>query len=247
MQERRIRRLPRLFGAVGATAVCVSLVGLGASASSPPFSNGQPKVAASVSERETAGPGALPDIPSEGVTATARSVQPGLVPDPLGAKPAVAQPAATGTPPAAPLADLRRSSAAFEAAAGKASAPGPRPAPDPDLHPPMPDFTGVARGTALGELQGRFDEFAHNQWMQTGSVSFSGTERVETVKVGGIPTHRYSVCVDSSAIEIRDAAGAVVLPAAPAGTRKALNTYDIQQQKGTWVVVDHSFPNSASC
>ncbi|WP_461172297.1 hypothetical protein M1D93_15055 [Arthrobacter sp. Z1-9] len=111
----------------------------------------------------------------------------------------------------------------------------------------MPDFAGVASGAALGELTGRFDEFAHSQWVQTGSVTATGTERVEVVKVGGIPTHRFSTCIDSSGIEIRDAAGVVVLAAAPAGTRKAVNIYDIQQQQGTWVVVGHSFPDSPAC
>jgi hypothetical protein len=53
--------------------------------------------------------------------------------------------------------------------------------------------------------------------------------------------------MDSSAVEIRDTAGAVVLAAAPAGKRTATNIYDIQQHNGKWVVVAHSFPDVAAC
>jgi hypothetical protein len=112
----------------------------------------------------------------------------------------------------------------------------------------MPDFTGVARGAALGELQARFQEFQHNDWVVSGSVKATGTEKVVNVfLLDGVPTHRFSTCLDSSSVEIRDTSGAVVLAAAAPGTRTATNIYDIQQQAGKWVVVGHSFPNSAAC
>lgn len=236
----------RLAKAIGAAAGCAILVGVGVSGSSaPPSLVAQPAALAAGVDRQALQLEVPADVRNGALPAAGEDAQAAV--NPLIAPiPAAQQPAAPGTP-AAPIADLRRASIAFEAAAGKASAPGARPAPDPDSRPPMPDFTGAARGVALGELQARFDEFAHNEWVQTGSVTATGTERAEVVTIGGVPTHRFSTCIDSSAIEIRDAAGVVVLAAAPAGTRKAMNTYDIQQQKGIWVVVGHSFPDSAAC
>ena len=148
--------------------------------------------------------------------------------------------------PAAPIAELRRASAAFEAAAGKVSAPVTPPGVE-KPEPVMPDFAAVARGSALGELQARFHEFQHNEWVQTGSVKVTGTGKVEVLLVDQVPTHRFSSCLDSSGVEIRDTAGAVVLPAAPPGTRTAINIFDIQQHDGKWVVVAHSFPDVAAC
>lgn len=250
----------RIVSAVGAAAACAVLVGAGVSASSaPPAAEARAAVAAAVDHQslQAAGSaelltGALPAAGNEAQSAVSPLMAPNTTAQqpaaqqPAAQQPAVQQPAAP-EPGAAPIADLRKASAAFESASGKASAPGARPSRDPDARPPMPDFTGAAFGAALGELQARFDEFAQNEWVQTGSISVTGTERVEVIRVAGVPTHRFSTCVDSSAIEIRDSAGVVVLAAAPAGTRKALNIYDIQQQKGTWVVVGHSFPDSAAC
>jgi hypothetical protein len=261
-----LRRRPGVASAIGVAAVSAVLVGLGTPASSAPRSaEAQQAVVAVVSENQVE-PGRVTPLPApdpveqppaeppQPEQPPAEQPQPAQQPaeqpqpaQPPAERPQPAQqPAEPGTP-ASPVADLRRASAAFEAAAGKASAPGARQANDPDALPPMPDFTGVAAGVALGELQARFDEFANNEWVQTGSIQVAGTERVEVVSIGGVPTHRFSTCVDSSGIEIRDSAGAVVLAAVPAGTRKAINTYDIQQQKGTWVVVGHSFPDSAAC
>jgi hypothetical protein len=111
----------------------------------------------------------------------------------------------------------------------------------------MPNFADVAVGAALGELQGRFDEFQHNDWVQTGSANVIGAGKVEVVRLGGILTHRFAICVDSSGVEIRDTSGTVVLAAVPPGTRTATNIYDIQQHKGQWLVAGHSFPDAAAC
>ena len=233
---------PRVIGIFGAVAASALLAGI---AVNPPSAL-QSSEAQPVGSTELGG-GVLLGR-SDTQPAVDSPVAPNVAVAPNAAVQQVAQqqPAAPGSS-AAPIAELQRARAAFEAAAAKASAPGPRPAPDPDSRPAMPDFTGAAAGAALGELQGRFDEFAQNEWVQTGSVKVTGSERVEVVKIGGVPTQRFSTCIDSSAIEIRDAAGVLVLAPAPAGTRTAMNVYDIQQQKGTWVVVAHSFPNSAAC
>lgn len=227
------------IGALGAVAAGALFAGLAVSAPSAPSTPQAPDSQPAASTE--LGAGVL-----LGGNGTQTAVNTPLAPNAAAQQVAQQQPAAPGAS-AAPIAELQRARAAFETASAKASAPGPRPDLDPDSRPPMPDFTGAAVGSALGELQGRFDEFAQNQWVQTGSVKVTGSERVEVVKIAGVPTQRFSTCIDSSAIEIRDVAGSVVLAAAPAGTRTALNMYDIQQQKGTWVVVAHSFPNSAAC
>lgn len=246
MPELGRRGRPRIASAIGVAAVSVFLVGLGAPASSAPrLPEGQPASAALAFEQQAIQPGTSTDIGSVVVPAAPNAVQPQAAKQPVTPTPAAERPAAPGEP-AAPIAELRRASAAFEAAAGKASAPGPRPAPGaPD--PAKPSFTDVAIGAALGELQGRYDEYQHYGWVQTGSANLTGTERVEVVRVDGVPTHKFAICVDSSAVEIRDASGAVILAAAPPGTRTATNIYHIQQHKGTWLVSGHSFPDAAAC
>jgi hypothetical protein len=255
--DRTTRRRPAVASAIGVAAVSAILVGLGAPASSAPRSSESPAVAAVVSEQQAHQTGAKTEVrPGEAPVAVSE-IEPGAAKQPLVLQPAAPEgpvapeeQVATETPaapetPGAPIADLKRASQAFEAAAGKASAPGARP--DPDTLPAMPNFTDVALGAALGELQARFDEFAHNEWMQTGSAVVTGKERVEVVRIGGVPTHRFSICIDSSAIEIRDTSGATVLAAVPPGTRTASNIYDIQQHNGKWLVVGHSFPDAAAC
>lgn len=244
--NRGTRRWSRVTKAIGAAAVSAVLVGLGAPASSAPRpSEGQPAGVSAVSEHQTLQPAVNTDVRGGAVPAAPNDIHPGPVKQPLAPDPAVQAPTAPGTPEA-PIAELRRVSAAFEAAAGKASAPGPAPTPGMP-EPVMPNFTDVATGAALGELQSRFDEFQHNGWVQTGSANVIGTERVEVVRIGGVPTHRISVCIDSSGVEIRDTSGTVVLAAVPSGTRTASNIYDIQQHKGKWLVVGHSFPDAAAC
>ena len=240
------RRRPQVASAIGVVAVSVFLVGLGAPASSAPRSpEGQPVAAALAFEQQAIQPGTSTDIGGAVVPAAPNAVQPQAARQSPSPAPAAERPAAPGDP-AAPIAELRRASAAFEASAGKASAPGPAPAPgEPD--PAKPTFTDVAIGAALGELQNRYDEYQHYGWVQTGSATLTGTERVEVIRVDGIPTHKFAICVDSSAVEIRDASGAVILAAAPTGTRTATNIYDIQQHKGTWLVSGHSFPDAAAC
>lgn len=238
------------IGALGAVAAGALFAGLAVSAPSAPSTpqapDSQPAASTELGAGVLLGGNGTQTAVNTPLAPNAAAQQ--VAPAPNAAAPQLAQqqPAAPGAS-AAPIAELQRARAAFQTASAKASAPGPRPDLDPDSRPPMPDFTGAAVGSALGELQGRFDEFAQNQWVQTGSVKVTGSERVEVVKIAGVPTQRFSTCIDSSAIEIRDVAGSVVLAAAPAGTRTALNMYDIQQQKGTWVVVAHSFPNSAAC
>jgi hypothetical protein len=239
------RRRPHVASAIGAAAVSVLIVGLGAPASSAPRPlEAQPEVTVTVSGQQTLQSVAGADTSGGLLAMTANGVQPQAVKQPLIPAPAAKEPVPGA--PGAPIAELRRASAAFEAAAGKASAPGPRPAPGaPD--PAKPQFTDVAIGAALGELQGRYDEYQHYGWAQTGSANLTGTERVEVVRIDGVPTHRFAICVDSSGVEVRDASGAVVLAAAPPGTRTATNIYDIQQHRGTWLVSGHSFPDAAAC
>lgn len=246
------RRRLRFGSVLGAAAAITVLVGLDVAASSPPQSSeGQPVAGAAVSDRQVLLGEALPVVPGGGVPAadkgSGQDTQSGASRPTLDPALAEQKPAAPiAELPAAPIAELRRASAAFEAAAGKVSAPvGPPGLVAPE--PVMPDFVGVARGSALGELQARFHEFQHNGWVVSGSVKPTGSEKAEVILLERIPTHRFSSCMDSSGVEIRDTSGAVVLAAAPPGTRTATNIYDIQQHKGKWLVVAHSFPNVAAC
>lgn len=113
--------------------------------------------------------------------------------------------------------------------------------------PEPPDYKGIATGAALGELQAQFLEYANNNWQQTGEVIAVGEPKVEDLIVDGIATHRVFICLDSSSLQVSEPDGFVVTPKVPAGTRTALNIYDLREVDGQLVVVNHQFPEDPNC
>ena len=109
------------------------------------------------------------------------------------------------------------------------------------------DFTAVAAGVALGELEAQHQEFASNGWQQSGTVTVVGTPAVTTQGQGADQRITVVVCLDSSAVQLVDNTGATVLKAEKAGTRKNLNNYVVQEVDGKWLVIDHSFPDDPHC
>lgn len=115
----------------------------------------------------------------------------------------------------------------------------------PSATPATPNFTAVAFGSALGELEGQAQEFTSNGWIQTGTIAVTGTPSVSNIK--GTQQIALTVCIDSSSVQINDATGNIVRPAQKAGTRKNLNIYVLQEIAGTWRVIDHTFPSNPNC
>lgn len=113
--------------------------------------------------------------------------------------------------------------------------------------PSPPDYSGVAKGAALGELEAQFTEYANNNWQQTGETSIVGEPRVEDLIIDDVLTHRVYLCLDSSSIQITEPDGFIVTPKAEPGTRTALNIYDVQEHDGQLLVVDHLFPEDPDC
>ncbi|MGN5734313.1 hypothetical protein [Arthrobacter psychrochitiniphilus] len=113
--------------------------------------------------------------------------------------------------------------------------------------PPATDFTAVAFGAALGELEAQNQEFSSNGWQQSGTVTVVGKPSTTTRKTAGIAEINVLVCLDSSAVKIVDDTGATVLKAEKPGTRKNLNNYVVQDVAGEWLVVNHTFPNDPHC
>jgi hypothetical protein len=109
-----------------------------------------------------------------------------------------------------------------------------------------PDFSAIATGSALGELAAQFEEFQDNNWTLKGTPELQ-VKGIENVEAGGVALRRVSICVDSSAVELKDQDGQILVAAAAPGTRTALNFYDLQEQNGTWLVVSHSFPDDPTC
>lgn len=109
------------------------------------------------------------------------------------------------------------------------------------------DFTAVAFGAALGELEAQNQEFSSNGWQQTGTVVVVGTATTSTQKRTGTPQVDVQVCLDSSAVQIVDDTGATVLKAEKPGTRRNLNIYAVQEVSGEWLVVNHTFPDDTHC
>lgn len=112
--------------------------------------------------------------------------------------------------------------------------------------PQAPDYSAIATGSALGELTAQFEEFQDNKWTLRGIPELT-VRGVESLEVAGAAVRRVSICVDSSALELKDQDGRILVPAAGPGTRTALNYYDLQEQDGSWLVVSHSFPDNPNC
>ncbi|MCQ1957257.1 hypothetical protein NNX39_12180 [Arthrobacter sp. zg-Y826] len=110
-----------------------------------------------------------------------------------------------------------------------------------------PDYSRIADGSALGELTGQFEEFQDNGWIQSGPAEVLSVQAVEDLEAEGGPIRRLSICIDSSAMELKDQDGQVLLGATEPGSRKSLNYYDLQERDGTWKVVSHSFPDDPAC
>lgn len=113
--------------------------------------------------------------------------------------------------------------------------------------PSPPDYSGIAIGAALGELEAQFTEYARNNWKQTGEVSIVGEPKVEDLLIDDVLTHRVYLCLDSSSIEVTEPDGFVVTAAEKSGTRTALNIYDLQEHEGQLLVADHLFPEDPNC
>lgn len=118
---------------------------------------------------------------------------------------------------------------------------------EPNVSTADPDYSQIADGSALGELTGQFEEFQDNGWVQSGPAKVLSVQAVQDLEAEGGPVRRLSICIDSSAMELKDQDGQVLLAAAEPGTRKALNYYDLQERDGSWKVVSHSFPDDPAC
>lgn len=218
----------------------------------------------------TMGPGSGTDTATNTSPLTPASASPAPVGQETAPAPAASQPAAPAPAPAAPAAPAPVTGADVPALAidnaqitvpvkttvaefitkgsqistDKIAAPvpgTPRP-PAPDV-----DFTAVAHGSALGELEAKNQEFAFNGWQQSGTVQVVGTASTTTSIKDGAEQVSVTVCIDSSTVSVVDNTGATVLAADKPGTRKNLNTYIAQEVSGVWLVVEHTFPGDTSC
>ena len=206
-------------------------------------------------------------------TDTARTTTSGAVKTPVPVASSAAAipkaPSATIAPPAGPSAEpspgsivppaaignekisapVKTAVAGFINEAGQIATDSPA-APTPGVPASAPaevDFTVVAAGVALGELEAQHQEFASNGWQQSGTVTVVGTPAVTTQGQGLDQRITVVVCLDSSAVQLVDNTGATVLKAEKAGTRKNLNNYVVQEVDGKWLVIDHSFPDDPHC
>lgn len=236
---RRFRRAAWLLAAAG--LVAVGAVSYGGQAADTP--------ASAKSDREPAGvrPGSTGDAGSGSTQSSAPSTS---VPSaPQAGSPAPSQsPASSRTERwAAEAAELpppaRDTVLSFIDTAASMSVEVP---PADQEHAAAPDFSAIATGSALGELTAQFEEFQDNNWTLKGSPELA-VKGIEDLAVDGAALRRVSICVDSSAVELKDQDGLVLVAAAAPGTRTALNFYDLQEQNGTWLVVSHSFPDDPTC
>lgn len=113
--------------------------------------------------------------------------------------------------------------------------------------PTPPDYTGIAMGAALGELEAQFTEYVTNNWQQSGEISIVGEPKVEDLMIDDVLTHRVYMCLDSSDIQVTESDGFVVTAKTKPGTRTAVNIYDLQEHDGELLVVDHLFPEDPNC
>lgn len=240
-QAAHLRRVMFLLLCAGAIVMIVVLV-------FSPNSNPRPGAAFSSSSPSATGVSASsgPDTVTSGSPHPPRT----LVPSPPSSSPAappLAQASVSASPNATISVPVMLAVDEFIAQATQISGTLP-PAPGAATTAPVaPDFSAVARGAALGELEAQNQEFSSNGWLQTGTVTVVGTPTVSTRNIDGKDLIVVTACLDSSAVNIIDDTGATVLAAEKAGTRKNLNTYEVQESDGTWLVVDHTFPDDPRC
>lgn len=102
---------------------------------------------------------------------------------------------------------------------------------------------GLAVGAALEELKTEYMNNAVNNRTVSGTPVVKGTPR--TVDLDGGLT-RVFVCLDSSQVEVK--VGSVIeTPRAPAGTRTAVNVYDLRKHGDAYLVERHSFTDDPGC
>ncbi|MCC3266584.1 hypothetical protein [Arthrobacter gengyunqii] len=253
---RRVRR-PALLAAVGAVllaAGALSLAGLGVLPVAGWDGGGTSDARA---QADDGGNGAGDGGGDGTAPATDPSASPAASASATGS-PAPAAPGAAGTEPApAPSAsasdrlpaDPLLPEPARDAVLGyidTAAAMAAEPPPADGGKLPAPDYSGIAAGAALGELTAQFEEFQTNQWTVDGTPELA-VRGIEDLEADGTAVRRVSLCIDSSAVQLTDRDGQILLAAEPPGTRTALNYYDLQEIDGAWRVVSHSFPDDPAC
>ncbi|MFW0155790.1 hypothetical protein ACN08X_07090 [Rothia sp. P6271] len=106
-------------------------------------------------------------------------------------------------------------------------------------------ITSVATGSAAESFIAAAEEFANNQWTQEGTAKVVGTPKIADGTYNDQPAKILQVCLDSSQVKVKNAAGDVINnTSAP---ERSLNIFTLIQDNGQWKIASHDFPNNPDC
>ncbi|WP_326503499.1 hypothetical protein [Rothia nasimurium] len=102
----------------------------------------------------------------------------------------------------------------------------------------------AATGTALDQYLATATEYALAGWHVEGTSQVVGTPRIADGDYQGQAAKILEVCLDSSQVKVLDTQGNTMN--APQFTR-SLNIFTLVEDKGSWKIASHDFPNEADC
>lgn len=103
----------------------------------------------------------------------------------------------------------------------------------------------AATGAAADEFLAQALEYGVNGWSQEGSSKIVGEPKLADTTFNGKKAKIMQVCVDSSAVKVKDSAGNIMTP--DHGPKRSLNIFTLVQENGTWKIAAHDFPNNPDC
>ncbi|WP_346845853.1 hypothetical protein [uncultured Rothia sp.] len=103
----------------------------------------------------------------------------------------------------------------------------------------------VATGSAADEFQASALEFGTSGWKQEGSTKFVGTPKIADTEYEGKPAKLLEVCIDSSDIVVKDAAGNALTSSETA--KRSLNLFTLVEENGSWKIAYRAMPNNPDC
>lgn len=104
----------------------------------------------------------------------------------------------------------------------------------------------IAGESLIAELEADLLELDSQGWQRTGAPVAVSATVIDQDENSSPPTATVQACIDSSDVQVVDAAGEP-LPNDPSANR-ALNVYTLaQNDDGAWIIVSRSFPPDPSC
>ncbi|MFJ3031532.1 hypothetical protein ACIP5Z_05175 [Rothia terrae] len=103
----------------------------------------------------------------------------------------------------------------------------------------------VSMGNAADSYKASALEFGINGWSQEGQSSIVGEPKVTDTDYQDKPAKLLEVCLDSSNVKVKDAAGNLMVK--NKSQQRSLNIFTLIQDGGSWKIANQTFPNNPDC